>query len=239
MFLLQIFLRQTIDWLDYYESPLLHVFKVNSDCEKQSIYNLLNIFRNSDLHTVDVYMKSWSHVHVWITCQRNLVNVANSPFFSSEGCAEKGQILDVCLFSKIICHPMTNKNRCIVIVQFCIIHSKCIMISDVHCNSTPHLKKERRLFHTSAKCVIWIIIWIAHFELRSVHTREVTAIFDLCSVHTRDRIWDLAFRSGRRMSGYPANQTCTELAFPLLLCICSARYIGGSGSLSSAPQITI
>ena len=27
------------------------------------------------------------------------------------------------------------------------------------------------------------------------------------------------------MSGYPANQTCTELAIPVLLYICSARYI--------------
>ena len=26
------------------------------------------------------------------------------------------------------------------------------------------------------------------------------------------------------MSGYPANQTCMELAFPVLLYICSARY---------------
>ena len=49
-------------------------------------------------------------------------------------------------------------------------------------------------FHTRAKCVIWIIIWIAHFELRSVHTREVIAIFELRSVHTRDRIWDFAFQ---------------------------------------------
>ena len=45
-----------------------------------------------------------------------------------------------------------------------------------------------------AKCVIWIIIWIAHFELDSVHTREVIAIFELRSVHTRDRIWDFAFQ---------------------------------------------
>ena len=45
-----------------------------------------------------------------------------------------------------------------------------------------------------AKCVIWIIIWIAHFELCSVHTREVIAIFELHSVHTRDRIWDFAFQ---------------------------------------------
>ena len=51
-------------------------------------------------------------------------------------------------------------------------------------------------FHTRAKCVIWIIIWIAHFELRSVHTREVIAIFELSSVHayTRDRIWDFPFQ---------------------------------------------
>ena len=49
-------------------------------------------------------------------------------------------------------------------------------------------------FHTRAKCVIWTIIWIAHFELRCVHTREVIVIFELCSVHTRDRIWDFAFQ---------------------------------------------
>ena len=49
-------------------------------------------------------------------------------------------------------------------------------------------------FHTRAKCVIWIIIWIAHFDLRSVHTREVIVIFELCSVHTRDRIWEFAFQ---------------------------------------------
>ena len=30
---------------------------------------------------------------------------------------------------------------------------------------------DKDCFHTRAKCVIWIIIWIAHFELRSVHTR--------------------------------------------------------------------
>ena len=34
----------------------------------------------------------------------------------------------------------------------------------------------------------------AHLELRSVHTREVIAIFELCSVQTRDRIWDFAFQ---------------------------------------------
>ena len=82
-------------------------------------------------------------------------------------------------------------------------------------------------FHTRAKCAIWI----AHFELRIVHTREVIAIFELRSVHTRDWIWDFAIlhSSGGRMSGYPANQTCTELAFPVLLYICSVWYIGGSG----------
>ena len=94
-------------------------------------------------------------------------------------------------------------------------------------------KTERDCFHTRTKCVIWIIIWIiiwiTHFELRSVHTREVIAIFELRSVHTRDRIWDLAFQSGRRMSGYPANHTCTELAFPVFLYICSAWYYRPKG----------
>ena len=98
------------------------------------------------------------------------------------------------------------------------------------CEAMSGVKADVDCFHTRAKCVIWIIIWIAHFELCSVHmreviaifelcsvhTREVIAIFELCSVHTRDRIWDLAFQSGRRMSGYPANQTCTELAFHFL-----------------------
>ena len=118
-------------------------------------------------------------------------------------------------------------------------------IADVKlCQESEQMKADIDSFHTRAKCIIWIIIWIAHFqlcslhmreviaifelrslhtreviaifELRSVHTREVIAIFELCSVHTRDRIWDLAFQSGRRKSGYPANQTCTELAFHFL-----------------------
>ena len=41
---------------------------------------------------------------------------------------------------------------------------------------------------------IWILIRNAHFELCSVHTREVIAIFELRSVHTRVRIWDFAFQ---------------------------------------------
>ena len=69
-------------------------------------------------------------------------------------------------------------------------------------------------------CAFWIT--------QCTHER-VIGIFELRSVHTRDRIWDLAFQSGRRMAGYPANQTCMELTFPVLLYICSARYIGGSG----------
>ena len=56
--------------------------------------------------------------------------------------------------------------------------------------------------------------------MRSVHTREVIAIFALRSVHTRGR-FGILHSSGRRMSGYPANQTCTELAFPVLLCFCT------------------
>ena len=71
-----------------------------------------------------------------------------------------------------------------------------------------------RLF---SKCVIWIIIWIAHFELRSVH------------LYTRETKFWILHSSGRRMSGYPTNQTCTELAFPVLLYASSTRYIGGSG----------
>ena len=75
-----------------------------------------------------------------------------------------------------------------------------------------------------AKFVFLILIRNAHFELWSVHTREVIAIFELRSVHTRDQIWDLAFQSGRRMSRYPANQTCTELTFPVLLYIYMYMY---------------
>ena len=51
---------------------------------------------------------------------------------------------------------------------------------------TADLKGNLDCFHTRAKCVIWIIIWIAHFELRSVHTREVIAIFELRSVRARE-----------------------------------------------------
>ena len=48
-----------------------------------------------------------------------------------------------------------------------------------------NIKKWAKLscFYTRAKCVI---IWIAHFELRSVYTREVIAIFELCSVRARE-----------------------------------------------------
>ena len=46
-----------------------------------------------------------------------------------------------------------------------------------------------------------MIIRIAQFELRSVHTREVIVIIELRSVHTRDRIWGFAFQSGRRCLG--------------------------------------
>ena len=42
------------------------------------------------------------------------------------------------------------------------------------------LLSDKDCCHTKAKCVIWIIIWVALFELRSVHTR--------------DRSWDFAFQ---------------------------------------------
>ena len=54
------------------------------------------------------------------------------------------------------------------------------------------------------------------FELRSVHTREVIAIFELRSVHFKfNRIWGLAFQSGRRNVWVPCQSTCIELAFPV------------------------
>ena len=55
------------------------------------------------------------------------------------------------------------------------------------------------VFHTRAKCAIWMIMRILQFELRSVHTREVVAIFDyVVYTYTRDRICGLAFPSRRR-----------------------------------------
>ena len=59
-------------------------------------------------------------------------------------------------------------------------------------------KNDTDCFHTRAKCATWMIIRIAQFELRRVHKTEVTAIFELRSVHTRDRICGLVFQSGRR-----------------------------------------
>ena len=43
-------------------------------------------------------------------------------------------------------------------------------------------------FHTRAKCAIWMIIRTAQFELHSVHTREVIAIFELRIVHERPNL---------------------------------------------------
>ena len=37
------------------------------------------------------------------------------------------------------------------------------------------------------------------------------------AVYTRETEFEILHSSGRRMSGYPANQTCMELAFPVLL----------------------
>ena len=80
-----------------------------------------------------------------------------------------------------------------------------------------------------------MIIQIAQFELRSVHMREVIAIFELRSVHTRDRIWSFAFQSGRRMSGYPANQTCTSVH--MQRAIYRRKWL--EGHVAPPPQITI
>ena len=61
----------------------------------------------------------------------------------------------------------------------------------------------------------------------AVYTREkLIAIFELRSVHTRDRNCGFAFQSRRNalfVSGYPANQTYTELTFPVLLYIMQCK----------------
>ena len=66
-----------------------------------------------------------------------------------------------------------------------------------HTEATCHSfrSREQRLFSHDGKVrILNFKIRNAHFELRSVHTREVIAIYELCSVHTRDRIWDFAFQ---------------------------------------------
>ena len=95
-------------------------------------------------------------------------------------------------------------------------------------------------FHMTAKCVFWILIRNAHFELRSVHTIEVLAYFELRSIHTSDRNMIVLSRAWRRdvaVSGFPANQRCLRF-----LCMCSAlcyRRKWLEGHTSSAPQNTI
>ena len=95
-------------------------------------------------------------------------------------------------------------------------------------------------FHMTAKCLFWILIWNAHFELRSVHTREVIAIFELRSVHTSD----LNLRFCVRERGEEAGSVwvfAVLFTFPVLLYVlnmCSARYYRRKwleGHTSSAP----
>ena len=73
----------------------------------------------------------------------------------------------------------------------------------IHLPPPPPQKKSVQYgcFHTTAKCVFWILIWNAHFELRSIHTIEVLAYFELRSIHTSDRNCDLPFESVEKWRG--------------------------------------
>ena len=75
-------------------------------------------------------------------------------------------------------------------------------------------------FHTRAKCAIWMIIRTAQFELHSVHTRSNCDIWIMhCTRETEFAVYHSSAEDAWLMSGYPVNQTCTELAFPVLLYI--------------------
>ena len=89
-------------------------------------------------------------------------------------------------------------------------------------------------FHMTAKCVFWILIQNAHFELRSVHTIEVLAYFELRSIHTSDRNnWKLWFSFRER--GEEASLCLGSLPIKHARVVyvsfaCAARgIIGGSG----------
>ena len=99
-------------------------------------------------------------------------------------------------------------------------------------------------FHTTAKCVFWILIRIAHFELRSVHMIEVLGYFELRIIHTSDRKCDSPFESVEKRHGcvWVACQSNMHVCCLRFLCMCSARYYRWKwleGHTSSAPQNTI
>ena len=95
----------------------------------------------------------------------------------------------------------------------------------------------------SHESVIWIIIWIGHFELRSVHTREVIAIFELRSVHTRDRIWDFAFQREKNVwvpcqsNMHGARISCTSVH--MQRSVYRRKWLEGHLAPPPPPQITI
>ena len=81
-------------------------------------------------------------------------------------------------------------------------------------------------FHTTAKCVFWILIRNAHFELLSVHMIEVLAYFELRIIHTSDRKCDSPFESVEKRHGcvWVACQSNMHVCCLRFLCMCSARY---------------
>ena len=95
-------------------------------------------------------------------------------------------------------------------------------------------------FHTTAKCVFWILIRNAHFELRSVHMIEVLAYFELRIIHTSDRKCDSPFESVEKRHGcvWVACQSNMHVCCLRFLCMCRARYYRWKwleGHTSSAP----
>ena len=99
-------------------------------------------------------------------------------------------------------------------------------------------------FHTTAKCVFWILIRNAHFELRSVHMIEVLAYFELRIIHMSDRKCDSPFESVEKRHGcvWVACQSNMHVCCLRFLCMCSVRYYRWKwleGHTSSAPQNTI
>ena len=98
-------------------------------------------------------------------------------------------------------------------------------------------------FHTTAKCVFWILIRNAHFELRSVHMIEVLAYFELRIIHTSDRKCHSPFESVEKRHGcvWVACQSNMHVCCLRFLCMCSAWYYRWKwleGHTSSAPPKT-
>ena len=86
-------------------------------------------------------------------------------------------------------------------------------------------------FHTTAKCVFWILIRNAHFELRSVHTIESNCEFWIATQCTHERPnFGFCIPAGEGCLGTLPIKHAWSSHF---LCFCtiyrSARYIGGSG----------